>query len=202
MRLPEKVFEQFFTLLTKRFERRVPTTEDSIRYTFFAALMNAGFQPEQVVIEFKHPSIPGAEVDTVLFAGGGSPAIALEFKYDRAANSTSPKPQKAGALFADLSRLLRFSTVLTRYFVYVTDRDMAQYLERADHGLHEFFRLRTGDSLTVDLAFLKVCPPTFHKRMGEWPGTAKLYAISSQELPLEHQLRIYEVTKTAAAATV
>jgi hypothetical protein len=114
MRLLDKVFEDFSALLTRRFDRRVPTTEDSIRYTFFAALMNTGFQPEQVVIEFKHPSIPGAEIDTVIVADNRLPAVALEFKYDRVANSTSPKPQKAGALFADLSRLLRFDKVLTR----------------------------------------------------------------------------------------
>lgn len=201
MRLPVEVFEQFSALLTKRFELRVPTTEDSIRYTFFAALINGGFQPEQVVIEFKHPSIPGAEVDTVLLADSGAPAIALEFKYDRVANSTSPKPQKAGALFADVSRLLRFTNVLSRYFVYVTDTEMAEYLDKSDHGLQKFFRLQSGDSLIVNPAFLKVCPLTFHKRMGSWAAAAKLHAVWSQELPMENQVRIYEVSN-AAAATV
>jgi hypothetical protein len=39
----------FAELLRVRFENEVPTTEDSIRYTFFAGLLRAGLQPHEIV---------------------------------------------------------------------------------------------------------------------------------------------------------
>ena len=41
----------FVPLLKTRLSASIFTTEDSVRYTFFAALLHAGVQPEQVVLE-------------------------------------------------------------------------------------------------------------------------------------------------------
>ena len=61
------IFAEFAQLLRKRFGQGVYTTEDSIRYTFFAALLaKSDLEAQDVVLEYPHPQIPGAEVDTLL----------------------------------------------------------------------------------------------------------------------------------------
>ena len=73
----------FADLLRVRFENAVPTTEDSVRYTFFAGLLRAGLQPHEIVLEHRHDAIAGAEIDTFIPGIGTGPAVAIEFKYDR-----------------------------------------------------------------------------------------------------------------------
>ena len=75
---------EFQELLTTRFNRGVHTTEDGVRYTFFAALMRAGFSPDEIALEFPHTATKGKEIDTVIVDEAGLPAAAIEFKYDRA----------------------------------------------------------------------------------------------------------------------
>ena len=43
--LTEAVLNDFVTLLSVRFGRNVFTTEDSVRYTLYAALLKAGITP-------------------------------------------------------------------------------------------------------------------------------------------------------------
>ena len=50
----------FVPLLEKRLNSGIFTTEDSVRYTFFAALLHTGVQPEQVVLEAPYRDIDGA----------------------------------------------------------------------------------------------------------------------------------------------
>ena len=79
----QDIFAEFAQLLRKRFGQGVHTTEDSIRYTFFAALLaKSDLEAQDVVLEYPHPQIPGAKVDTLLTSDRGAPVV-IEFKYDR-----------------------------------------------------------------------------------------------------------------------
>lgn len=39
----KNVFDKFTELLEERFDSNIHTTEDSVRYTFFLALLNSGY---------------------------------------------------------------------------------------------------------------------------------------------------------------
>jgi len=122
------VFEQFTSFLNERLTKGLHTTEDSVRYSFFAALMQSeGVSPSDVVQEYPHNTIRNAKVDTYIPHYDGGEAI-FEFKYHRAIPSgkNSPRPQKAGQLFRDVYRLIQFKSTgkCLRLLVYLTDTEM------------------------------------------------------------------------------
>jgi hypothetical protein len=158
----------FLGLLEKRLTFGVLTTEDSIRYTFFAALLHHDIQPEQVVLEYPHPTISGARIDAVILSNSGEPVTAVEFKYDRAnpGGSPQPLPQKAGSAFADLRRLALLPFVPERYFIYVMDRELARYLASPRNGLHNVFDLAKGGTISLDQDYFVNRSSTFRNRLG------------------------------------
>ncbi len=189
----------FLELLDKRLTVGVLTTEDSIRYTFFAALLHHGIQPERVVLEYPHATVSGARIDTVVLDNSSEPAAAVEFKYDRAnpGGSSQPLPQKAGSAFADLRRLALLPLVPERYFIYVMDRELARYLASPRNGLHQVFELAACASITLDQDYFSNRSTTFRSRLGEWPGEVVLECVAAQDLPREHCVRIYAVDRDA-----
>lgn len=193
--LMRRTSSDFVKLLWQRLGAGVYTTEDSIRFTFFAALLQNGVRPEQVVLEFPHPVMRGARVDAVILDAQGEPGSAVEFKYDRTTpgGSNQPKPQKAGSVFADLARLLRFAPLASRSLVYVTDKEIARYLAAPANGLASVFQLRDGDSVQVGPDFFIGRSQTFLRSMGQWPRAAMLWSVACCEMPREHYLRIYHV---------
>jgi hypothetical protein len=65
----EQVLEHFSAMLSARLEAKVFTTEDSIRYTFYsAAALYGGVRHTEVVLEYPHPTMPDARIDTFLLA--------------------------------------------------------------------------------------------------------------------------------------
>ena len=127
--MDENVYKAFNEILKNRLQNNVFTTEDSVRYSFFVALLlERSFDPNDIIMEYPHNRIKKAQVDTYIPNYDGKEVI-IEFKYDRAIPSgkNAPRPQKAGRHFNDMSRLLDFSTSLPaiRLFIYLTDSEMA-----------------------------------------------------------------------------
>jgi hypothetical protein len=61
----DDVFSKFSELLGDRFFKAITTTEDSVRYTlFFCLTKHWDIDPSDIVLEYPHPRISGAEVDT------------------------------------------------------------------------------------------------------------------------------------------
>ena len=187
--------ESFAKLLSQRLDLRVATTEDSIRYTFFAALLTSGLEPYRVVLEFPHLEIKGARVDTVILDEKFEPSTAIEFKYDRRnpGGTNQPLPLKAGSAFADLGRLAKLPESQTRLFVHVMDGELSRYLASPRNGLNALFNLREGSELIIDAAFLNGRSPTFMGRIGTWPNGIRVRCLTSLDLPNEHFLRIYQI---------
>jgi hypothetical protein len=190
-----KVFEEFRRLLEERLRRGVVTTEDSVRYTFFAALLKSGVTPEQVVLEFPHPAIDRAKIDTWLpFYQDGS--IAIEFKYDRdpPGGKNQPKTQKAGAVFKDLRRqaLVAKTIGVRSYFVYVTSEEMAVYFRNPNNGHSMLWSLGNGSDMPIDEHYLSDKPQTFVAALGG-SFEAKVIGIYHSDLFGGNYLRAYEV---------
>ena len=194
----EDVFSEFSDLMHTRLSALIHTTEDSVRYTFFTALLSrTGVGPHEVILEFPHPAISG-RIDTYIPSLGGRPT-AIEFKYDRniPSGSAVPRPQKAGKLFADLYRLVRFTapSELDRFLVYCTDHIMAQYFRNPDNRYGGFFDLRCGDTMRIDEEYIEDKSMTFRKNIGGTLST-DLVCVWTEELPHKHHLRIYSVLPT------
>ena len=184
----------FTKLLERRIHRGVLTTEDSVRFTFYAALLADGrVLPEQVVMEYPHPKIDGARVDTVLLDNQLVPVVAMEFKYDREIPSgrNVPKPQKAGAIFRDMVRLLAVPSMDLRLLVHLSSQELAGYWSELRNGLSGVFGLKVGNAIEITGAYFSGRSETFHKSMGTWPGIVDLSCLVSATLRCGHELRMY-----------
>ena len=188
--------ETFTNLLDRRLARRVFTTEDSVRYTFFVALLEAlKLQPEDVVLEQPHPKIRGAQID-VFIPRLGERAFAIEFKYDREnpGGTNLPRPQKTGSMLHDVFRLAQFSAAdkIEGVFVYVTSDEMAGYLRNPTNGLSDWFGLQPGAQFRLDEDFLSKRSKTLRDHAG--PVTAcDVTGLLSRSLANQHELRVYDV---------
>src|SRR5919106_2020765 len=140
----------FTRLLRRRLGEGVHTTEDSVRYLMFAALLDLGYDPNAVVIEAQHPNLDRARIDTVLLAGDSMPFEAIEFKYDRAGPGgyNQPRPQKAGAALADVRRLAMIE-LPRRWFIHLVDDEMAAYLSSDANGLSRIWRSTPGPPVST-----------------------------------------------------
>ncbi len=197
--LIEEVFSSFAGLLEERFSTGPPTTEDSIRYTFFYALTATGYcLPIQILLETSHPSLPRAEIDLLILATKDRPSSAFEFKYSRKipSENVSARTMKAGQVFNDLFRLARLpqSTALHRYFIYITDQEMMGYFMNPANRLVEFLNLGIGRTYTLKSDLMLNRPNSFADQIGNRFIDCQIECVFTKQLPNRHALRIFEVT--------
>lgn len=63
----QEIYKTFNDDLFTRLEKNTFTTEDSVRYTFFASLIkHTTLATHEIVLEFPHNTLDGAEIDTYL----------------------------------------------------------------------------------------------------------------------------------------
>lgn len=192
------IFDNFAKLLEERLRNGVFTTEDSVRYTFFLALLEAKYcKHTDIILELPHPSIPKAEVDLFIQAAESHPATAFEFKYDRPIPSekNAPRTQKAGAVFKDLFRLARVpkETATQRFFIYLTAQEMAVYFRNPGNNLLSFFELPEGQCYSLATNFVLGQAATFQNVVGNWPVDCQLTGAFLKNLTSKHYLRIYQI---------
>ncbi len=197
----KEVFREFVPLLKRRLGR-IYTTEDSVRYTFFAALLKQNnFAPHEIILEYPHPKIKGAEIDTYIPSTSIRKGLVLECKYDRRIPSgkNSPKPQKAGKLFNDIYRLTQFNKDPNAFLwlIYLTDIEMAMYFRNQRNGLVDFFELPDGNKIRIDNKYISSKCKTFQTVIGG-AITADIKCILSESMPDQHELRIYEILATTS----
>ena len=193
----DEAFKLFAELLEERFNKEIFTTEDSVRYTLFHCLTKCmNLKPSDIILEQAHPSIPRAEVDMHILATKEFPEIFFEFKYDRAIPSekNAPRPQKAGKIFADIFRLALIKSANNkRYFVYVTDGEMATYFMNTNNRLSDFFNLDLKEHLAVDGKYINNHCETFVKSAGVNVTPCELECKLSEKAIEDFWIRIYEI---------
>lgn len=198
----KEVLEEFSTLLGERLSKTY-TTEDSVRYTFFVALLKrTNIAPHEIILEYPHPKIPGAEVDTYIPSSSERKGLVLEYKYDRQIPSgrNAPRPQKAGKLFNDIYRLTQFHADPnpTLWFVYLTDSEMASYLRNERNGLMDFFELPIGEVLRVDKEYISSKSATFQGAIDR-VLSAQIKCMWNEKMPKQHEVRLYEILPLSIA---
>ncbi len=192
----------FAELLERRLKRGAFTTEDAVRYTFFAALIEAlSLRPEDIVLEHDHGGIARAKIDTWIPSFDGY-AYGIEFKYDRPIPSgkNAPLTQKAGHVLKDMFRLAKIDATLKveTIFVYLATREMAGYFGNPNNGLADLFGLRAGASLRIDSRYIANRPETLRRAAGEVTPCI-VSSLHSCEIANAHQLRIFAVRPAALA---
>ena len=194
----DQVLRLFGDLLKERLDQGKFMTEDTVRYTFFHALLSRSFCSHvDVVMELPHPAINSKEMDTVIHLGEGHLSAAFEFKYHRRnpGGTSGNVTQRAGAIFDDVFRLAHVprQTAFRGYLVYLTDSEMARYLSNSKNGLTEWFRLSVGESLSVGAEFVTRRSKTFQNRIEIQHRACEAVCVVNQELPDSHSLRVYRI---------
>lgn len=177
------------------------TTEDSVRYTFFYCLTaHWNVDPSDIVLEYPHPRISGAAVDTYVMPRNAQLGVAFEFKFDRRIPSgrNLPRPQKAGKVFADIFRLATFNTGndVQLFFVYVTDDEMAAYLQNPSNQLADFFGMVPGQQLVIDRRYIVKHSTTFVNAVGNNIIDCDVICRLNRKLSSSFWLRVYEIKPT------
>ena len=186
----DAILSDFAALLQTRVDHDVWTTEDSVRYTFFAAMLRNNVAPHEVIQEFPHPALGGKkEVDTWMTNFHGK-AVAIEFKYHPSRGGNPNATQRAGDVFKDLRRLHVLSDDAVCYFVYVTMKEMDSHF-RNQHG--NLYGLVQGDSFEIGRSYFKDRPPSFMDNVGE-VFEATVTCVVNQRF-LNHNLRVYNVVQ-------
>jgi hypothetical protein len=195
------IFNQFCNLLKTRFKTDIITTEDSIRYTFFAALLKNGLEPHQVVQELPHPKIRNKEIDT--FIPNYNNKCYIEFKYDRQNNKdvTQNKTDRAGKFINDLLRLSIINEG-QKIFVYLTDEGMNTYFSNKNNDFEFIYHSEKGTRISIAKEFLENRPESSKKQFNyllelfNKNVIVKLLFVSEIESVDNNKLflKIYEVT--------
>lgn len=196
-------FERYAELLKERLASKQHLTEDSVRYSFFfAALDTTDIKQHEIVLELPHPAFEKKEIDTYVLPAEGRAAYYIEFKFHRASNSSSPKPQKAGSLFKDFGRLSTVKNDGARCLVvYLTDGEMAKYFDKHQAAYSGFWSKLVGDSFSYDDDFLSKTRDTVRNLCGD-VHHADVSVVFSASLPGDFHLRVFEIDKHQTAMTV
>ncbi|WP_048160006.1 DUF7662 domain-containing protein [Thermococcus barophilus] len=178
-----RVFEKFATLIEERLkaiaegrselEEIYQESEDTVRYMMFHSLTTVGgVDPTDVYLEYPHPQVPNkkyAKLDTFVAPKENRPALAFEMKFQKKiGNNAMPKPDNAGAVFADILKLALFRKEqgnIKRYFVYVADEHMVSYLSNPARGYEPFISLKENTGFKVTREYLIRKPVTFVRQL-------------------------------------
>lgn len=192
--LPAETYKRYAQFLEQRIEGQQRLTEDSVRYAFFfAVLQTTSIQQQEIILELPHPRFPGKEVDTYIQPAGNRQEIFIEFKFHRTSSSSSPKPQKAGALFKDISRLSSIKTAERRCLVvYLTCSEMAKYFEKNEAAYSNFWHQPTSGEFIYDDSFLEKTTDTFRRASSDL-HKARVHVAHSAPLSRGYHLRVFEV---------
>jgi hypothetical protein len=194
----QPVFEAFGRLLQQRLDAGVCTTEDSIRYTFYHAVTSvAQLDPIDMILEHPHSALPGAKIDTIVRGGPGREAIAIEFKYDRAnpGGTNQNRTQRAAAAFADIFRLAKVPLTLAaiKYFVYVTDAEMAGYFKNRVNRLADIFDTPDRKRFDIGITAFEDFSKTFRSKVAPLCCDCYISRVYGADLSPNHIVRVWEV---------
>lgn len=198
MRL-QTAFTEFGRFLEERLSLGVLTTEDTIRYTLYLALTtSAGLKHTELTLEYPHRKLPGAKVDTVVSEAAGRESLAFEFKYDRAnpGGSNQNRTQRAGKALIDLFRLVRLPSEIAtaKYFVYVTDAEMAGYFRNPVNHLRGLFELAEGAMFPLSADSFVGFSRTLRTMVQQMACDCLVSRACAADLPADHCVRIFRVS--------
>lgn len=192
-----KTLTYFESLLEERFKTDKNMSEDTIRYLFFSSLiLSNSAKPNDVFLEYPHPQIEKAKIDTYVTFKNEKQDWIIEFKFDRKipGKKNSPRTMKAGKLFNDLYRLKTcdIDEGSRYFFIYVTDTEMFYYLNNEANGLKGFINLEINKFLKIDESYLIGKRKTFDEQIPD-NFSCTVQSVYSKDFNTNYFVRIYEV---------
>jgi hypothetical protein len=135
-------FVVFAKLLNERLLDGAHMSEDNVRYSFYLSAIQIGkLYHTDVALEYPHPAISGAQIDTYICGDEYPQGIAIEFKYDRCnpGGTNQNRTQRAGNFLADIFRLNLIPENLAedKFFIYLTDDEMSSYFRNPSNNMSE-----------------------------------------------------------------
>ena len=187
----------FTTALQHRFEQGIHTTEDAVRYTFFASLLSElSCGPERLILEYPHPRRNRALIDAWISPIESDPAVALEFKFHRrpAEAKNRPRTMLAGSVVSDLFKLADFDvgSRVRRIFVYVYGLEMNSYYGNLANGMAGLIDLRSSAEFLLTERYLEGKSATFRVHSGT-VVPCRLKSLVKEEIHGHFRLRAFEV---------
>lgn len=169
----------------------VAVNEDTLKYVVFNELIKSGISITQLALEYPHPEIDKARIDTVVVDENYVPEIAVEFKYHHRLPSRRNRDRTAavGQLLADFSRLGRFPDV-QRLVVYLTDDEMLKYFSSQSNGLTMLIDPNQRHKIASDTI---PTTTTLRKYAGDWSNGVWLQMIGNWEVGIGHEMIVWQV---------
>jgi hypothetical protein len=197
---------EFAKLLKHRLERSVVTNEDTVRYTFYYALIKGlRLKPDDITVEPKHEKIGGARLDLRIIKFSGL-EYSFEFKYENhyLLGEENKSGQLPARMLGDIFRLARLheggkELQCETLFIYLTARWGKNYFRNSKNTLTEVFDLPIGNTLLMDEDYLNQRPHIQKKRIGDIIP-CRIQGLYSCCLPDRHALRVYRVDRSDMGA--
>ena len=212
MRNQNKIFIAFSNEIRTRFlkessSKDFSTSEDTVRYVFFHALMKVGkYRLEEIELEkpCKDPYFGKSKFDLFVKTKNSYPLV-IEFKYHKQ-HKESAFTSEVGALFWDFAKLVSEldgrKNKIAAYFVYVLRESMKAYLDNPRRKrLRCFFNLKKGSSMRFgkrDIMNLKSIRTWLKDKGYDYVRKfhCKIKSVYLADRPLEEcYLRIYKIEK-------
>src|SRR5439155_6826825 len=193
-----QVLEHFSAMLRARFTAGVFTTEDSVRYTFYsAASLYGGIRHTEVVLEFPHPVIEDARIDTIINGCGGTRLDCNRVQV-RPGQPWRVKPEQNATSGVGVGghfppRKDSDGDCAQRYFIYVTDSEMAAYFKNPANRLCEFFDLSASRALPLGAAAFLGFSQTFRDRVDPHACECQVKGMFAADLGKDVSMRAFEV---------
>jgi hypothetical protein len=185
----KSIIRLFCSLLSDRLKAGTHNTEDSVRFTFFAAMLKEGINPSDVILEYPHPNLNRKKIDTWIAPKRGDKGLAIEFKYNRAGNDNQQRTKHAGKALHDLHRMSQIPLGMHRLLIYLTDAEMAGYFSNIENGLSDFF---SGKLECIGPQDLVGRADTLIKAAA-LEAPIKINTLCKETLHDKHELRVWEV---------
>jgi hypothetical protein len=186
-----RILVKFTRLLQERLENDHQMTEDTLRYTMFLAIVQAGkIHHTRIALEVKRENGRNKIDCVVMSANNRAEIAAFEFKYHRKVNNKA-RTSNAGKLFNDIFRLSDLSCH-RRYVVYLSDDVMVKYFRKRRE---EYGRVLNGREV-ANQVFVRNKPKTFREEIKASKAPCYVKAILKKDISLRQTvvyLRVFQI---------
>jgi hypothetical protein len=191
-------FILFSNLINERILDGAHMSEDNVRYSYFLSANQVGkINHTDIYLEYPHPNLPGKEIDSYIIGDSYPKGVAIEFKYDRSnpGGTNQNRTQRAGSFLADLFRLnlVPTSTAEEKYFVYLTDKEMASYFLNPQNKLSRLYNLNYEQDYLLDIDLVNSLAKSASNQVKNLVSPCRIQGFFKKDLVQGHQLRVLSV---------
>ncbi len=191
-------FTIFSKLINERLLDGAHMSEDNVRYSYYLSINQVGkVIHTEVFLEFPHPKLPGKEIDSFIKGDAYPKGVAIEFKYDRSnpGGTNQNRTQRAGSFLADIFRLnmVPNSTAEDKFFVYLTDKEMASYFLNPKNKLSRLYNLLHDQEYLLGTDLINSLAKSATNQVKDLVSPCLVKGFFKKDLERGHQLRVFSV---------